>query len=143
MRADFEKRVQSVDWSGYSHPCMQDQSLIPGLLLQMVRGSDDLKLMAAKRLWDIAAHQANVGPSLVPAAEFLIELLEDQAAVVQCENLDTLYQFSNYLGGESWSAELRSSFVGALPLFERLSTSAHEDVSAFAKMIVENIEADE
>lgn len=143
MKADFETRVKTVEWSHYSHPCMQDQSLIPPLLLQMVGGNEEQKLKAAERLWDIAAHQGNVGPSAVPAAEFLIEMLEELSPSVQGENLDTLYQFSNYLRNEQWGADLRIVFVRALPLFERLSTSENEDVCDFSNMIIENIRATE
>jgi hypothetical protein len=143
MTADFEKRVRSIKWSEYSHPCIQDQSLIPGLLLEIVRGSDDVKRKAAERLWDVAAHQGNVGPSAVPATRFLIEIFEEMPIPVQIETLDTLYQFSNYFRGEPWSTELRGSFLDALPLFRRLSTSACDDVSDFSKMIIEKIEANE
>ena len=143
MRVDFEKHVLSVKWSEYSHPCMQDQSLIPGLLLQMVYGNTEQHLKAAEELWNIAAHQGCVGPSSVPTAGFLIEILESQAPAVQCENLDTLYQFSNCFSGEGWGAELRKLFLDAHPLFRRLSRSSDEHVSDFSEMIIENIETNE
>lgn len=109
----------------------------------MVQGEEKHRLEAAKRLWDIAAHQGNVGPSAVPTARFLIEMLESMPCAVQVEILDTMYQFSNYFSGEFWSAELRALFSDALPMFRRLSTSANEDVSVFSEMIIENLEADE
>jgi hypothetical protein len=119
---------------------MQDQSFIPGLLIQILRGEDDVKLKAAERLWDIAAHQGNVGPSSVPTSEFLIEILEVLPASVQVETLDTLYQFSNWFGYAPWGAELLRLFRDALPLFNRLTASPDEDVCDFSEMIIENIE---
>src|SRR5262245_7103941 len=118
IKAEFETRVEGIQWSLYSHPCMQDQSLIPGLLIQIRRGDKDASLRAASNLWDIAAHQGNVGPSSVPTAEFLIEMLEELPPPIQEECLDTLYQFSNYLTGELWSTELRKLFRNALPVFK-------------------------
>jgi hypothetical protein len=38
MKETFETRVQAVQWSAYSHPCMQDQSLIPALLIKIRQG---------------------------------------------------------------------------------------------------------
>jgi hypothetical protein len=140
MTETFETRVQAVRWSAYSHPCMQDQSLIPALLIKIRQGDNDARLEAAVRLWDIAAHQGNVGASSVPAAGFLIEMLEELPPPVQVECLDTLYQFSNYLEEELWSPELRKLFEDALPVFKRLAASLNEDARDFSEMIIENIE---
>src|SRR6266850_6363602 len=142
MNADFEARVRAVEWSSYSHPCWEDQSLIPKLLFQMARGFECRRRKAAEKLWNIAAHQGNLGPSAVPTAGFLIEMLEDMPSSVQVETLDTLYQFSNCFRDKPWSTGLRALFFDALPLFRRLSTSSIEDVSDFSKMIIQNIEAD-
>jgi hypothetical protein len=139
MKADFATQVRNVEWSRFPHPCEQDQSLIPTLILQMVDGDEQQQLGAAQRLWDVAAHQGNVGSSAVPVSRFLFELLQKQAPVVQVENLDTLYQFSNYLVGQEWSADLRAAFCEALPLLEHLSMSGNEDVSDFSRMIMENV----
>jgi hypothetical protein len=142
MKTDFEVRVKAVEWSRYSHPCKQDQSLIPGLLLQMVAGTQDQMQEAAEVLWNIAAHQGNSGPSAVPVSEFLFEMLEKQPPPVQVENLDTLYQFSICLMRKhwsGWSAELRTVFLKAVPLLERLSKSSNQDVADFSGMIIENI----
>ena len=140
MKPDFGTRVKSIDWARLSHPCLQDQSLIPGLLMEICRGSDHAKEIAAVRLWDIAAHQGNVGPSSVPFAEFLMEILEGLPPSAQVESLDTLYQFSNYFKGQSWSAHLQKIFSNAAPIFKRLCESPNDDVSDFSQMIVKNIE---
>ena len=144
MKAAFETRVQAIKWSNYSNPCWPDhQSLISGLLIQIRRGDNDVALEAAQRLWDIAAHQGNVGSSAVPTAGFLIEMLEELPPRIQDECLDTLFQFSNYLTipDELWCAELRKVFWAALPVFKRLAASPDDDVSCFSEMIIENIEA--
>jgi hypothetical protein len=143
MRSDFKGRVSAVDWSSYSHPCLEDQSRIPKLLFRMRRGPVWWRRKAAEKLWNIAAHQGNVGPSALPAAGFLIEMLEEMPSSVQVEALDTLYQFSNSCTGKPWGAELRALFLEALPIFTRLSTDANEDVADFSRMIIENIETDE
>ncbi len=95
------------------------------------------------RLWDIAAHQGNVGPSSVPTAGFLVEILESLSPLAQVESLDTLYQFSNCLTGEPWSAALRTIFRDALPIFVRLMESRGADACDFSAMIIRNIEAAE
>jgi hypothetical protein len=146
MKADFEARVKAVQWSGYLHPRMQDQSLIPGLLLEMALGTQEEMLKAAERLWNVAAHQGCSGPSAVPVTEFLVEMLEELPPSVQVENLDTLYQFSICLTGKNWrqwSAELRTVFLKALPLLKRLRRTSNEDVADFCSMIIQNIQGTE
>jgi hypothetical protein len=108
----------------------------------MVDGTQDQMQEAALGLWNIAAHQGNSGASAVPVSEFLFEMLEEQPPSVQVENLDTLYQFSICLMRKhwsEWSAELRTVFLRALPLLERLRKSSNGDVADFSGMIIENI----
>jgi len=143
MKPDFEARVKSIEWSRLPHPCLQDQTLIPELLIELCRGDDHAKERAAVRLWDTAAHQGNVGPSSVPTAGFLVEILESLPPLARVESLDTLYQFSNCLIAQPWSADLQRIFREALPIFERLRESHDEDASDFSGMIIENIEAAE
>jgi hypothetical protein len=121
---------------------MQDQSLIPSLLLHMVQGREEQRLKAAMELWNIASHQGNSGPSAVPVSEFLFEMLEEQPPPVQVEILDTLYQFWIRFLRKHWgegSAELWAVFVKALPLLERLSKSSDEDLADFSGVIVSDI----
>ena len=147
MKKDFELRVSSVEWKSYEHPCLFDQSRIPGLLLQIVRGQENQRLDAADDLLDVTAHQGNVGPSAVPTAGFLIEMLEEMPPSVQAAILEILFYFSYYCrrawSTDAWSTELRAPFLNGLLLFRHLSTSADEDVSDCSAVIIENLQADD
>ena len=132
-----------MEWSRYKHPCLFDQSLIPGLLLQIVRGDEKQRLAAADELWHVTAHQGNVGPSAVPTAGFLLEMLEEMPGSVQAAILEILFHFASYCKGESWSTELRSRFFGDLPLLKQLSVSTNQDVSEYSNMIIEKLQADD
>ena len=67
-------------------------------------------------------------------------MLQDLPVSVQVKCLDTLYQFSNWLGHAPWGTQLLKEFRDALPLFRQLAASRDEDVCDYSEMIIENIE---
>ena len=140
MKQAVLKRVDSIDWSKHSHPCMQDQGKIPEVFRDLVYGDEEIVFRAASNLWDITAHQGCVGSSsaeLIPLLCEIYPLLSDKA---QVEVLDTLYQYASSLsnGGE-WVDQLEQALLDHRPLFERERSSSNEDISSFCEMILDTL----
>jgi hypothetical protein len=147
---DLTDLLRSVDWDSYHHPCGFDQREIPELIVRLA-GQDQLSaLEAAKRLWNVVAHQGNVGPSSVAITPFLIERTTSAPPGVQEEILDILYQFTCAAvrveweglpdrGKRNWAGELWSALNVGRSRFEELARCPDERVATFAQMILEQL----
>ena len=145
-------KINAVDWGAHSHPCGFDQRLVPGLLNQLVQGDEAEACRAATDLWNIAAHQGNVGSSAVPILSIVMELMPRLSEQVQVELLDTLYQFvlvaerSPRLSRPTddsvldWRASLGAHFGTYREQFLVLKQSENEDVAGFAEMIIAELD---
>ncbi len=144
MHRDLETRLAAINWDEFIHPCGFRSHEIPLLLVRLNSECIDTSLSAARRLWDVVAHQGNVGSNSVPTLPFLLERLECRNANVQEEILDIIYQFACAACPKSvdrWAIELRNALKASRLQFVGLVQSRHEGVRSFSEMILEQIDA--
>ncbi|GAA5496363.1 hypothetical protein Rhal01_02546 [Rubritalea halochordaticola] len=131
--------INSVNWAGYPHPCGQDQGKIPALLTQLLDDQESTAYTAACELWNITAHQGNVGPSAVPLLPLLMDIVPTLSERIQVELFDTLYQFAvaaHVQEPAGWQAELRREFLSFKPQFTAFTESTSEEIRHFAGEII-------
>ncbi|MEZ6140921.1 MAG: hypothetical protein R3B84_10150 [Zavarzinella sp.] len=128
----------------FSHPCGFDSREIPSLIVELNSDCERVNLHAANKLWNVISHQGNVGSNSVPTLPFLIERLATSSIVVQSEILDIIFLFSCAAcpkNAENWAVELRALLTANRTHFERLLESQNEEITSYAELILEKLDA--
>lgn len=136
MNNDLKARLAVVKWEEFTHPCGFQSQEISSLLTELNSDHDVVSIRAANRLWDVVAHQGNVGPSSVPTLPFLLERMTTCGVQLQEELLDILYQFACAAcpnNTETWAIEFRHILRLNRIHFEQLLESPSEGVTTFAE----------
>ncbi len=73
---DFKKLTQSIDWASYSNPCFKDQNEIGSVLLDICHVDESIQMEAMQKIWNLTAHQGNVGTSCETTMKCLMMVIE-------------------------------------------------------------------
>ncbi len=165
LMTDLQKRIQSVDWDSFSHPCYPSSHLeqVPGLLLSLFDSTESVAQAAINKLSHMIAHQGNAGSISVPALPFLIERIEQGSPSPVLEELMVVvYSFSHYLSpidtsqwndsdwalarrsfnypdDYNWTCDIRKILIQKLERFRELVQHPNEEIADYAKMTLENL----
>ena len=159
----IKQRLSAIRWDHYTHPCHPSSAPVPALIHKLFDSHSDYCCDAANELWNLVAHQGNVGSNSVPTLPFLIDRIKlDPPLLVLQELTEIIFYFSqhleppdtdkwsalerdvarcsfNYPDDYQWTHLLRSEMHKHTELFRELADHPDKDVAGYAEMILKNL----